>query len=60
VTARTCEFPSVEPSKANPAGDCGAPATRSTHRGDGRPMPLCPRHAARYPTTIPVEELEDA
>jgi hypothetical protein len=60
-TDRTCEFPTVEPSRENPAGDCQAPATAATMRGNGRPLPLCPRHAARYPPDrlIPIEEVQD-
>jgi len=61
VTARTCEFPTYSPTRENPAGDCRAPATRATRLGTGRPMPLCPVHADRYPpgSTFPVEEVEE-
>jgi hypothetical protein len=58
---RSCEFPAVEPSRDNPAGDCRRTATRATRRGNGSTMALCAWHADRYPPdrTFPVEELED-
>jgi hypothetical protein len=61
VTERTCEFPAVEPSRDNPAGDCRRPATRATLYGSGHAAPLCEEHAARYPegATFPVEQIDD-
>lgn len=45
----TCRAPVVEPSRANPGGDCHGPAIVGVPLGDtGRVLPVCAEHAERY------------
>lgn len=58
----TCRYHVWEPSKANPDGGCGQPATRALALGDtGRWMPVCDPHSERFPdgSTIPLAEVPE-
>jgi hypothetical protein len=55
-----CRAPKWEPSRANPGGDCGEPATRAAPLGTtGRWLPLCAEHAARHARTVPLSQVPE-
>jgi hypothetical protein len=55
-----CDAPRYSPSKDNPTGGCGQPATRAVALGDtGRWLPLCTPHAERRTGTIPLSEVPE-
>ena len=60
MTRPLCQYPAVEPSKTNPAGDCLATAVRAAPLGEtGRWLRLCPSHAEHRVDSIPLEEVPE-
>jgi len=55
-----CDYPSFSPTRENPSGGCGRPATQGVPLGDqGRHLPVCDEHADRYRAPRPLAELEE-
>lgn len=56
----TCQYPTVEPWKDNPAGDCRQPATHAAPLGaTGRWLRLCPQHCAHRVDAIPLDQVPE-
>lgn len=55
-----CEYPTVEPTRDNPGGDCQQPPTHAAPLGrTGRYLALCPQHRAHRVDSRPIGEVED-
>lgn len=55
-----CAAPTYEPSKENPGGDCGKPATLASPLGDtGRWLPLCPPCVRNRAHVIPIGDVPE-
>lgn len=56
----TCQYPTVEPVKDNPGGDCRQPATHAAPLGGtGRWLRLCPQHRAHRVDAVPLDQVPD-
>lgn len=55
-----CQHATHSPTKENPGGDCGRPASRAVALGQtGRWLPVCEQDAPRYLVTIPLDQVPE-
>lgn len=54
-----CDYPKYAPTRANPSGGCGQPATMAAPLGQtGRHLPLCDGCARHRVDAVPLAQVE--